>query len=508
MPESSSIDIPSPTLLVFLSSASLMTVELVGGRIMAEHLGGSLYCWTSVVGSALAGVTLGGVLGGQMADRKPAGELLWLLFCLSSLLTLAILPLEMFVGAQGLFNQMKRPLRVLIGAPVLLLPAAISLACIPPVAAKVAIARAPLKGRTVGRLYAFGSLGSIVGTLLTGFLLVSLMGTRSLLCVVAALLGVVCLFLGDRLSSAFLGAWSASALGLAAILYQGTILAGDDFTRESNYYRIRVSLDEEETLKTLYLDNLAHSIIHPGQPDTLAYEYEQIFALLTERAFQGASAQTLTMGAGGYAFPRYLVHLHPNWEVHVVEIDPLVTRVAHQQLGLPEDTPILTFHSDARRFLAEMDPEQKYDLIYGDAFNSFSIPWHLTTKQFHDILKTHLDPQGVYLANVIDLYRSAKFLGAYVNTLKASFPHVRVFSTQEVGEESGRDTFIVAASLAPFPLEGLLEETSQKATPLFLLEERHVEEAIRRAGSILLTDSFAPVDQCMAAMLWADNATD
>ena len=47
-----------PALIVFLSSACIMVLELVAGRIIAPHVGVSLYTWTSVIGVVLAGISL------------------------------------------------------------------------------------------------------------------------------------------------------------------------------------------------------------------------------------------------------------------------------------------------------------------------------------------------------------------------------------------------------------------------------------------------------------------
>ena len=65
-----------PNLIVFLSSACIMILELVAGRIIAPHVGVSLYTWTSVIGIVLAGISLGNYLGGRIADRWASPRLL------------------------------------------------------------------------------------------------------------------------------------------------------------------------------------------------------------------------------------------------------------------------------------------------------------------------------------------------------------------------------------------------------------------------------------------------
>jgi predicted membrane-bound spermidine synthase len=77
-----SILIPSAT--VFVSSFCIMVLELVAARLVAKHLGSSLYTWTAVIGVVLAGITIGNYLGGRIADRFQAGKALAILFAFSS----------------------------------------------------------------------------------------------------------------------------------------------------------------------------------------------------------------------------------------------------------------------------------------------------------------------------------------------------------------------------------------------------------------------------------------
>ena len=69
---------------VFVSSACIMILELVAGRLIARHLGSSLYTWTSIIGVVLAGIAIGNYLGGRIADRFQAKKALAVLFTLSS----------------------------------------------------------------------------------------------------------------------------------------------------------------------------------------------------------------------------------------------------------------------------------------------------------------------------------------------------------------------------------------------------------------------------------------
>jgi len=200
---------------------------------------------------------------------------------------------------------------------------------------------------------------------------------------------------------------------------------------ESNYYTILVRDDDEvPNTKVLMLDSLVHSYVPMDDPTRLEYEYEKIYASVTERLVapdQPPSA--LFIGGGGYVFPLFLESVYACDRIDVAEIDPKVKWTAQHELTLPPDdeTRITTHVMDARNYVEDLLRQNAtaarpvlYDFIYGDAFNDFSVPYHLTTKEFNDGVNRLLKPGGVYLINIIDIYREGlgRFLGAYVATAK------------------------------------------------------------------------------------------
>ena len=75
-------------LIVFVSSVCVMVLELTASRLIAKHVGSSLYTWTSVIGVVLAGITIGNFVGGWMADRMDREKILGRLFLLASVASL------------------------------------------------------------------------------------------------------------------------------------------------------------------------------------------------------------------------------------------------------------------------------------------------------------------------------------------------------------------------------------------------------------------------------------
>jgi len=174
--------------LAFVGSGCLLIIEIVAGRLLAPTLGVSLYTWTSVIGVVLAGVSIGNYGGGRLADRWPRRTTVALIYLGAALASLLILGLVRYVDSLELPDGAPAILQVLwLTALLFLLPATI-LGAATPVLTRLSLHAVEEGGRVVGRIQASASLGSIVGTFLTGFLLISAFGTRSIVAGVALVL--------------------------------------------------------------------------------------------------------------------------------------------------------------------------------------------------------------------------------------------------------------------------------------------------------------------------------
>ena len=132
-----SLIIPSAT--VFVSSFCIMVLELVAARIVARHLGSSLYTWTAVIGVVLAGISFGNYLGGRIADRFQARKVLATLFAISAGTCVVSVVLNNLVGEWTWLWQLGWPTRVFTHVfLVFMLPSTI-LGAISPVAVKMAL---------------------------------------------------------------------------------------------------------------------------------------------------------------------------------------------------------------------------------------------------------------------------------------------------------------------------------------------------------------------------------
>ena len=492
-------------LIVFMASACTLILEIVAGRLLAPHLGVSLYTWTTIIGVVLAGISIGNFLGGRLADRFPAPSTLGLCLLASSLTSLAALAVVTTLHEQTFdFPLLARILIMTTG--LLFLPSCI-LGMVTPLVVKQALTSLTHTGSIVGQLYAVSTAGSIVGVYLAGFVLIAQFGTRTVVFMVAVALLVLALLFGRLHRSR----WLAAALLVGTLALAGNAarpsVRADNCTLETNYFCIRVTevVRREQPVVRLQLDQLVHSFNSLGNPQVIIYGYVQIAAETAQYvAEREPRMRTLFLGGGGYTMPRALEARYPEAVIEVIEIDPAVTRTAQTHMGLPWDTRVITYNDDARMAVRDL-PLHSYHLIFGDTFNDFSVPYHLTTREFSQQIRDLLVEDGIYVTNIVDKLIDGRFLKAFVRTLQQVFPYVYV-----LGESDGiveakiqtRGTYVVAAAAQPIAFERFGAYPNPSAAPptTRVMEQAAMEAWLDTGPPEILTDDHVPVDTMLAPL--------
>lgn len=498
--------------LVFLSSTCLMIMELIAGRLIAPYVGSSIYTWTSVIGIFLLGITLGNWLGGRLADAFPKKTFfgpIFLLAALSGLMIIFITPSWAEVPKLNL----SLPAAISIFSFLTFFPVAFFLSFISPFCIKLALQRLEQTGRIVGNIYGLSAAGSIFGTFAAGFWLIPSFGTKQIVWSVFAILaaiGFYFIFISFRrkftvmlflLGVTYLG-WSGWQRPVLCLL-------------ESQYYCIRVNelVAGEYRGLALALDQLEHSHIYPPEVDPFGDDYVRLFGLLTSYRFKPQdSFKVLAIGGGGYVLPRYLINNYPQAEVTVLEIDPQVTATNFSKTNLKPDDRLRIIHGDARINLNRL-PEEKFDLIFGDAFNDFQVPFHLTTQEFVASIKNHLEPNGFYAMNLIDNPQYGQFFSSNLLTVAAIFPQTYLFpfSPQWATTSIRRNAVILGAGqtlddkkwTATIPLN---DPRWSKADRQALVNIKYylpgdnadIKNLHQRAQGLILTDNYAPLETMLA----------
>jgi spermidine synthase len=193
--------------------------------------------------------------------------------------------------------------------------------------------------------------------------------------------------------------------------------------------------------------------------------------------------------------------VYPKAQIDVVEIDPEVTNIVYKHLGLSANTRIKSYNTDGRWFV--MNCKEKYDLIFTDAYNDLSIPYHLTTKEFVAQLKSILNPDGLIMSNIIDNFQVGAFLPSYIRTLREVFgpKNVYLLSVSPNFENTRISTFIVIAGNGNLDIKDFdahVKSHLRDNSTSVVVPDHLMNEFMTKRSAITILDDYAPVDNLIA----------
>jgi len=483
--------------VVFAGGAGTLATEIAASRLLAPYFGSSTIVWANIIGLILIYLSLGYWLGGKVADRHPKPRLLGALI-LAAAAVIAILP---FVSRPILDAAVRGLDALSAGAVVGSFFAALALFAVPvtllgavsPFAIRLALFDLERAGTVAGRLYALSTVGSILGTFLSAIVTIPLVGTQRTMIGAAVLLATSgALLLGRR--------WQLVAVAFAAVLaVPGETIKpspGLLYETESAYQYVQV-VERPDGARVLRLNEgvVAHSI---WRRDTvLTGAYWDLF-LVVPPLLGRPLERVLVIGNAGGTIPRAYGVLYPDARIDGVELDPAVTMAGRRFLGLDDNPRLRVITADGRPYLERTD--ERYDLVIVDAYRQPYIPFYLTTKEFFELVRAHLEPGGIVALNVDAVPGDDRLVEAIGSTVRSVFPQAwgwqplrfndlllgldRALSRNELIRRVG-DVPAAAASLAP----------------LFASEVRAIEQT-----EAPLTDDRAPVEWLTDRMIIAHVA--
>ncbi len=484
-----------------LVSAASLVVEIVAGRILAPYVGMSLYTWTSIIAVVLAGFSVGHWWGGRIAELPTAKSLshtAWLMIAAAITTASAILVLRFI--ADPVMNTTSDPVSTIVMLTIgaFFLPSLF--AGVPaPVLAHVAIKSADpgTAGRALGAMFVAGAVGAIGGTLLAGFVFIPWLGSAITLAIVTVVYvgAAISLFIlsGNHIHQQVPAlAFAVFALGLG--LFSVTRL--DPCVEESQYYCIRVvdiSEDPDNPVRLMVLDHLSHGTSSKNHPREMHTEFMAMLDEIARRRMGEREFSAFFIGGGTYSVPRAWSDRETG-AITVAEIDPSVTDWAINEFWFdPQGVEII--HDDARRVLLT-HAGRKFDVIVGDAFGDIAVPAHLVTREFFELVKTRLEPDGLFLMNVIDFVEGLDALAAIHKTLGSVFPNVEIWTQVARPEPGQRRVFVLAAGRERSAFDDFLVERPGRKQ-FAALGSTFVTQVLEARKPMMLTDDFAPIERLL-----------
>lgn len=484
-------------LIVFLCGATVMIFELVGTRVLAPYLGTSTFVWTSLIGIILGSLSIGYWIGGRVADRKVEMDIFaGIIFFAAAIIGITTYMKDILLDIIVMkINDIRWAST--LASILLFAPASILLGMVSPYAIKIKSRRVEELGANVGDLFAFSTVGSIIGTFLAGFYLIPRFGTNSILVMIALTLTVTAIIALPKRS--ILKQTLMLFLSLALIL-GGNYLAKKYSVHvyiadvDTEYSRVQIAddihnesfSDKGIPIRLMRMGKTINSGIYLNN-DNLLLHYTRYFRLA--RHFRPDVQHSLMIGGGGFVYPMDFIRQFPHATMDVVEIDPQLTDLARQYFKYRDNPNLRITNEDGRTFLNRS--QGRYDVIFCDAFSSYySIPYQLTTKESITHMHRVLNDGGVALVNIISAIDgdNGRFLRAEYATFRSVFSQVYLFPVQNlVDGKQFQNIMLVAIKGNRVP--GMTSEDPELNSYLSHGWQKEVPQDMP-----ILTDNYAPVD--------------
>ena len=450
--------------IIFITGAATLSLELLSSRILTPYFGVSLYIWSSILAITLTFLAVGYYAGGWLARRADASHRQLAFSTAPTISTLALV--AVCLGYPWLFPwlaEMDLLSGCIIAATLLLAVPLVVLSAMNP----LLIALRPVAGGDAGagRVFFVSTIGSVAGVVITAFLLIpNITNFRSLLLlaiVLAALPAAGIAKATDRAQRVTLLAAAAAGLIAAGVLFalapaflgkMRDVVAGDyRFRLRDEYSSVFGNLkvvefaeraDPSRYLLLFLTDGLVQNRL---LPDGTSYgEYTYVLEALA-LAYAPEARTALVLGLGAGSVPRAL-SAH-GVSVDVVEINPDMLAAVHDHVG--GDSGWTTHIGDARTFVRAC--RQRYDVIVIDLFHGDGTPDYLLSSDFFRDVQRCLTPDGVAVMNAFAADRASANYRSLIATVRSAFGTVVDFHRPATPDEPNLNTYVVAMSSARLP---------------------------------------------------------
>lgn len=456
-------------LLVAVTGGVSMGLEVLSARALALIAGGSLQAFSLVLMSFILGIGLGSAaISSSNAARKQGWKTVYfLLVCASTMVIFNVIFIQEWtvaysqarsgLAANAIGYRWHQVFIAVCAFGILGIPAAL-LGAVVPLSIRLLGGSNAALGDQVGRLLTWNTVGAVVGVLVTGFVLMPLIGLRGALAALAlVLLGVAGLIgLQRRQTGMLVG---SAVLGVACVV--GLLSTGDEWRKVvgSGVFRIRNTFITLKWIKerkaqvelAFYKDSADATVtveksIGTNEPVQLSLRIngktdastsgdlgtQYLLAHLPMMAKPEAK-QVFVLGFGSGITGGALLG-HPIDQLTIAENCGPVLEAGH--LFNPWNRGVLTnsrtriFNDDARAVL-KLRPD-RYDIIISEPSN----PWvagigSVFSKEFYELCSSRLTERGIMAQwfHKYEMNDSIVFL--VLRTFASVFPHMEIWDSQE-----------------------------------------------------------------------------
>lgn len=393
----------------FFAGVSVMAVELGASRLMAPYFSSSQIVWTVIIGVIMIAMAIGNLWGGKLADKTNSPDRLYGRILIAAI-WIALIPfagrwliagvsllLATFVTKNFLVWAALAACLVIFAFPCVLL------GTVTPSLTKFTVDNLDDTGKTVGRLNALNTIGSIIGTFVPTFITIPAVGTAATFLIFAGVLAAIGIvyfaFARKRMIKGIVAAVVIVGLCFTLPTYSFAFWESDITLEDESIYNYLQVKDNDK--RTVLSTNVLFGVQSIQRKDAeltgMYYDYAlaaPCMAGMDGSENDGRSVMILGMGSGTYA--SYCVRYFPGVKVQGAEIDEKIADIATEYFGLPGSVEVAV--EDGRAYLTAS--QEQFDVIMVDAYQDITIPFQLSSVEFFTEVQRHLKPGGVMVVNL------------------------------------------------------------------------------------------------------------
>jgi spermidine synthase len=214
---------------------------------------------------------------------------------------------------------------------------------------------------------------------------------------------------------------------------------------KSDYSHIRIRRRGDVRTLLFVRDNgqeVVETSLQLDRPHELLSPYTRFMFL--SYLFHPRQEKVLIVGLGGGSMVHFLKRYDPGLSVDVVEIDPVIVRIADELFNVRSEGRVRIVTADGVDYLEST--QEKYDVIYLDAFlrpspdtDRTGVPLALKTSRFYQQIQERLTPRGIVVCNLNSHAESRED----IKTIATTFAQTYVY------EVSNSSNLVVVASPSP-----------------------------------------------------------
>ena len=484
----------------FFAGVSVMAVELGASRLMAPYFSSSQIVWTVIIGVIMIAMAIGNLWGGKLADKTNSPDRLYGRILIAAI-WIALIPfagrwliagvsllLATFVTKNFLVWAALAACLVIFAFPCVLL------GTVTPSLTKFTVDNLDDTGKTVGRLNALNTIGSIIGTFVPTFITIPAVGTAATFLIFAGVLAAIGIvyfaFARKRMLKGIVAAVVIVGLCFTLPTYSFAFWENDITLEDESIYNYLQVKDNDK--RTVLSTNVLFGVQSIQRKDAeltgMYYDYAlaaPCMAGMDGSENDGRSVMILGMGSGTYA--SYCVRYFPGVKVQGAEIDQKIADIATEYFGLPDSVEVAV--EVGRAYLTAS--QEQFDVIMVDAYQDITIPFQLSSVEFFTEVQRHLKPGGVMVVNLNMTSAQDGSINQYLcDTMASVFAH-----TYTVNVPANTNTVVFCTDA-----DDLRQTFDENRVRLSNAKYADMMEKVAQSlqdytgGDCILTDDKAPVE--------------